>query len=320
MDKQLSVLFVLSCLCWFNAGAQSKDFRVLATAGGNAKTTSPAGVSRELSSGDILSLNDQVVLQNDGYVGMVYKNGQTFELTRAGTYSLLYIYNQMNGQNNLATKYLNFLWDKTYNSLVESKSDPKITGSLDIHPIGVNSGKLQILAVDPQKLNPVYGDKVVMKWIGGPEKPNTRYVVNVMNLYDQVLISEKVSQPEFSFSLLDPVLQNDGIISSTKVISFIVFVEGDENTRSWRYGLSTLRGKTAESVDSEVQFFKDVLSSESALDKLIFATYFEEKNLYIDAMTTYKSIIQEHPDVEDFKLLQNAFILRSLPKTSARGL
>jgi Tfp pilus assembly protein PilF len=52
------------------------------------------------------------------------------------------------------------------------------------------------------------------------------------------------------------------------------------------------------------------LSSESALGYIIEASYYEDQNLLLDALTKYEQAIKLAPEVQDFQDLYQGFILK----------
>ena len=301
-----------------NLAGQDYAFRVLAARGDNFLNSIDA--SSKLYAGSILTSHDELVTTVGSYVGLVHDSGHTLELTKPGKYSIAELYEEVKLKENLAKWHLNALWDKVFESLIAAKKSRTGNLGLVVQPIGVNSGKLQAVSLSPQRLNPVYNIKTEIVWIGGSKSTSSRYVVNVMDLYDHVLISETVSQSKFTLDFSDDQLDGGNLISGKEIISFSVHSADNGGISSWRYGLTRLTGKTAEKVKTEVQFFEDAVYPSTLLDQLVFATYYEEKGLLQDALTTYEGLIQKAPDVKDFTLLYNAFIRRNLEKNKGRGL
>ena len=51
------------------------------------------------------------------------------------------------------------------------------------------------------------------------------------------------------------------------------------------------------------------MSEESALNNVIIASFFEENNLYLDALTQYEKAVNKSPEVEDYKVIYEEFML-----------
>ncbi len=317
--KMLGSLLMFFCLGQ-NAFSQEYDFRVMVSKGNNRLIIADSQESKDLEAGDLVQVGDEVIASEDGYIGFVHRNGQTLELMEPGRYLVNDLIAEISGQKNLATRSLNFLWDKVYESLLETKNNTAKNLDLNLELSGLNNGKIQVLAVNHQKLNPVFGDKAEIRWIGGDTSSDDQYVVNLMNLYDQVLFSEMVSQPEFTLKLSDERLLKNEIFSSTKILCLIVYSANNMETSSWRYGITPIKKSDHEVVTAEVQFYKDVLAPMSKVDRLVIAQYYEEKGLLLDALTVYEGLVREAPELNDFQLLYNAFIKRNLEKTIGREL
>jgi Tfp pilus assembly protein PilF len=71
--------------------------------------------------------------------------------------------------------------------------------------------------------------------------------------------------------------------------------------------------KTRKLIETEVS---DVSTQETALSKLIMASFFEDKKLLIDATTAYQQAIKLASDVNSYQEAYQAFLLRTSLKDS----
>ena len=306
---------LLSPVSW----SQVPTFRVLASEGDNTIATVEGGKRMKINPGDVLELNQELITGNNGYVGLVHESGQTIELTEPGKYQSNELHQEALSQENIAKWNLLNLWDVVYESLDQAQNNPELALGLENQPSGINADKLQVIGVNPKKLNPIYNDVVEMRWVGNSPKKNSRYIVNVMNIYDEVIISEMVSEPTFTLNLSDERILKANQASGNQVITFIVFSADNQSLQSWRYGLIKIDGPNAEKVKTEVQFFEDSVHPKTTLDWFIIATYYEKRGLYLDALTIYEGLVQSKPEVNEFKALYNIFISRNLKKGHVRG-
>ncbi len=300
--------------------AQEYVFRVIASEGNNILVNGENQESKKLEAGDMLLSSGKLVTSNNCYLGLVHKSGQTMEIVEQGTYAVESLIEKFRGREGIAKWHLNARWDQVTAILSAIDDNPEIALGLNVLPGSVSSDKLVGVAVNPKKLNPVFNEEIEMRWQDGVGPLGSRYIVNVMDLYDRLLISEIVEEPKFTLNFSDERLMDVGSVSNRKIISFIVYCAEDQDLSSWRYGLTRINGPTAEQVAREVQFFKDALHPLTLLDQLVLATYFEEKGLLLDALTTYEHIVKEAPQVKDFNSLRNAFISRNLQKLRERTL
>ncbi len=127
-----------------------------------------------------------------------------------------------------------------------------------------------------------------------------------------------VDQPKFTLDFSDKRLLENQPQIDRQILSFVVYSADNQDNNSWRYGLTRINGTTAEQVQTEVQFFKDVISPMTFLDDLIMATYYEEKGLLLDALTTYENLMKKAPGIEGFEMLYNSFVWRRLQKIQTR--
>jgi len=301
---------------------QDYDFKVLVNSGSNTFYNTDSKELEELKVGDILNSKDELITSDNCYIGLVHKSGQTLELSEQGRYSIDMLHDQIKWQENIAKWHLNSLWDKVFEALLEtnnSNNSHALALGLNIQPTGVNSGKLQVIAANPRKLNPVFKEKVTMRWIGGFPPDEKLYVVNVLDIYDRLLLSKNVLGSKFILDFSDKRLINDDGASDREFITVIVASEDNPDLNSWRYGITKISRKVAEQVREEVQILEEAVSPPTLLDKVLIATYFEEKGLLLDALATYEDLIQELPDVYEVKVLYNLFIHRNLQRIRVRG-
>ena len=66
-----------------------------------------------------------------------------------------------------------------------------------------------------------------------------------------------------------------------------------------------------ESIGKEFENLKMVANTENALNKLLFASFFEENQLLVDAITYYNQALAISPDPDGFTKLYDNFLQRN---------
>ena len=67
----------------------------------------------------------------------------------------------------------------------------------------------------------------------------------------------------------------------------------------------------AKAIKDNLDILKAEVSDDSPLNKLIYASFYEENNLLLDALTKYEEAIELSPEVEDFKTLYDDFLIKN---------
>jgi len=152
---------------------------------------------------------------------------------------------------------------------------------------------------DSNNPNKVYGEVATIRWEGGEETSN--YIVTVTSVFDEVLYSVETSVTKINLDFGQENLVNEKfVIVNVKDVN-------NEKLKSKDYGIQRMSPDEAKNVESLLSQLSSEVGEESSLDKLVYASFFEENNLYLDALTKYEEAVEMSPEVEDFKLIYDEF-------------
>lgn len=141
---------------------------------------------------------------------------------------------------------------------------------------------------------------VLLKW--SPIKDATGYVVVISNLFEETLITQESNETSaiVDLSKIKPAEQ--------KNLLWSVYVKGKPSVKS---SVNTLKfypeAKSAE-LSKEVAELKKDLPQQSALNKVVLATFYEQNKLMLNAMENYEEATVMEPEVEDYKALYGKFL------------
>jgi hypothetical protein len=125
-------------------------------------------------------------------------------------------------------------------------------------------------------------------------------------MFDEVIKSVEISDSQFVLNFTDPILAQE------KLVIVSVKAKGEQGIQSGNYGIKPLSNEEATFIKKELDNLKrEISEKESALDKLLLASFYEQNNLLVDALTNYEYAISHNPDVEAFKTAYERFLLRN---------
>jgi len=278
------------------AFGQGYTFRVLANKGTNKIKKAGTGQLVALKTGATLNSGDALVASAGSYIGLMHKSGKTIEVRKAGTIKVTDLEKRVKtGKSSVASRYAKFVSDKMNERQSGNyRSRLNATGAVSR---AVGDGSLDVMI--PENNNKIIGDNAIIKWEA--ETEGATYVITVRDIQDEIifiaetnetsinldLTAEKMmGQPLYLVTVADK--NNDEIVSTQKGI---VRVEEDSDL------VASLNGLKAE------------VSDDSPLNKLIYASFFEENGLLLDALTKYEEAIQMSPEIEDFKEMRDNFLI-----------
>jgi hypothetical protein len=249
---------------------------------------------QELQAGVSLSMADILQVKEGAYLGLIHNGGHTLELDKPGIYAVRNLAAQfVNPSTGTAIKYADLL--------LEEMQSPKASLAYNVERSDGKEAKLQLLL--PTSVA-VYSKEVIVKW-NEIETVDT-YEVILKNMFDEVIKSVEVSDSQFILNFTDPM------VAQEKLVIVSVKAKGEQGVQSGNYGIKPLSKEEATFIKKELDNLKrEISEKESALDKLLLASFYEQNNLLIDALTNYEYAISINPKVEAFKTAYDQFLLRN---------
>jgi hypothetical protein len=290
----ICLLFIFS----FTYG-QNLTFKVLVNKG---KSEVKVGTAwQTIKVGSSLSKNDEIKVAPNSYVGLVhYPSGKPIELKEPGNYTITDLEKRVGTGTSVMAKYTDFI--------LSSNSSPnnnlKATGAVHRGPQNIN---VYLPTVPSFKV--VYGSHVIVNWdnqtIKGP------YLVTLSNTFGDELKKTETIENSITINL------DDQDFKGQDNISIKVFSKSEQKASLEQLGFRTMtkveKEKTRKLIDAEVP---GISTEETALSKLLMASFFEDKKLLIDAATAYQQAIKLAPDVNSYQEAYQAFLLRTSLKDS----
>lgn len=299
MKKTTLLLALLTILSMNFLYAQDELFKVLASSGSNKVQAQGASDWKPLFFGKKLMKGDKITIADKGYLGMVFKNGKSIELKKPGTYEVSKLAGEVAKQNaSVNAKYTDFLageMGKTGNDDMARNRYKymSVTGS-------VVRGEHEIpVFIDSSKAANVLGNQVLIKW--EPEVNTKTYVVQLTNLFGDVISTQETTESSIVLN-----------VDNKKEKMYIATISSKEDAGTKNdLRISYPSNDRALELNKQLTELKAQMPEETALNKIILASFYEDNKLYPEAMQTYEAAVKLEPGVDDYKIAYNQFLERA---------
>lgn len=304
MRSLVTFLAVLVGLGLNIATAQEYVFKVLVNKGDN-KAKASGAEWQPVKTGSKLNNGDQIKVSEGAYLGLVHSSGKTIELKNADVYNVSDISSKISGTNSsVASKYADFVLSKMSSEGEEDinanhRNYMSVTGAVER---ATTSAALNVMM--PSSVE-VLNNEAIVRWTEPKEAAGKAYVVTLKNMFDETILTKETTETSVTLNFDDPKLAKE------KLVILKVSVKGEAGMESGEYGIKRLSGQEAQTIEVNLNSLQQEVSGETALDKLILASFYEENNLLVDALTMYEQAIKMSPDVPEFKDAYAQFLIRN---------
>lgn len=293
--KKYFLISIITFVCFGSLIAQNAVFSIILNKGDN--TFGARADFNPVLIGSLLFENDVLNVMDNGYVALVHvATGSSLELNSAGAYSVIEMKQKVVDQSStILAKYGKFLMDKL---------NPDDVGNQNLNVTGaVERGEEGLIKIFWPSVMNVYGDVAVITWQQAGEFDD--YVVTIKNMFDEKLEESQVQGMSFTLELDKDNLKEE------KLMIINVQVKGNDGVHSRDYGIKRLSIEARMTIDQEFESLKMDAQEENVLNKVMLASFFEEHQLLVDAITYYNQAIALSPDLEGIQKLYNDFLQRN---------
>jgi hypothetical protein len=289
--NRIPLLIVMILAATFSYG-QDYAFKVLANKGNNEVKSGASW--QPLKTGASLGNGDELKLEANAYVGLIHKNGKPLEIKNAGSYKVADLVKEMSGESSVLAKYTDFI----LSSNAENKKN-RLSATGAVHRATENAA-ISVMLPDNQ-YTAVFGSTAVINWDGttvaGP------YVVTVKDLMDLEISKIETPETTVTLDLSDPK------IAAVPAILVEVSSKADPKQASKRYVIKKLPPAEREKIKGDYNEIVIDVEEPSALNHYLLAKFYEQNNLYIDAIASYEAAVKMAPEVETYKEAYEDFLL-----------
>jgi hypothetical protein len=286
------------------ANAQGYTFRVLANKGENMVKKAGTAGAVQLKTGATLNSEDLIISTDDSYIGLMHKTGKTTEIRGAGTKRVSDIEKQVQiTSTSVSDRYATFVMNKMNESENgDIRSKMAATGA-----VSRKVGGAAISVMAPEAAAEVLGDVTIIRWNKADSMVvGDSYRVEVKNIFDEVIYELTTTKTSVELDFTIDEMKNESGLYLIKV-----YKSNDEEITSSEVAIKKIKSSDKREVQANLAALKAEVSDDSPLNKLILASFFEENELILDALTKYEEAIRMAPDVEDFQQLYTAFLLKN---------
>jgi len=284
----LSLSFLISITL-----AQDYAFKVLANKGANEVKSGNDWLP--VKTGASLKDQDELKLSANSYMGLVHATGKPLELKQPGSYKVSDLAAQIKTGSSVLTKYTDFILSS--NSPEAKKNRLSATGAVDR---GDNAA-IQLMLPQNQHSG-IYNNVAIISWAGtnvpGP------YIATIRNMFDDELSQLETPETSFQIDLTDPKFAKEN------ALLIEVKAKNDPKQVSKQHLIKKLAPAEQENVKKSLNEIMGEVQEQTALNKFILAGFYEENNLFIDAISAYEEAIKLAPDVTSYKEAYDDFLIR----------
>jgi hypothetical protein len=292
------LLIIVSALFLTTSAAFSQGagyaFKVLANKGANEVKTGESWAP--LKTGASLKPGDEVKLADNAYIGLVHSTGKPMELKSAGSYKVSDLEAKVGKGSSVLNKYTDFILSS--NSAEAKKNRLSATGA--VHR-ATESASIKVLLPENQHSG-IYNNIAVINWEG--EKMTGPFVVTLRNMFDDELAKIETPETRFQLDLSDPKY------AAENAILVEVALKSDPKQVSKQHLIKKLPPAEQDKVKKSLNEFFGEVQESTALNKLLLAGFYEQNNLYIDAIAAYEDAVKLAPDVPTYKESYDEFMMR----------
>ena len=282
-------MMILACSASFG---QDYAFKVLAIKG-SAEVKSGSSW-QALKTGASLNTGDEVKIAENAYVGLIHKNGRSLELKDPSTYKVDELVKQMSGGSSVLAKYTDFI----LSSNAENKKN-RLSATGAVHRATENNA-ISVMLPDNQ-YTAVFGTTAVVNWggtsVAGP------YIVTVKDLMDQEVSKVETPESTITIDLSDPK------IAAVPAVLVEVCAKADPKQASKRYVIKKLPPAERDKINADYEAIVKDVEEPSALNHYLLAKFYEQNNLFIDAIAAYEAAVKMAPEVDTYKESYEDFLL-----------
>jgi hypothetical protein len=203
----------------------------------------------------------------------------------------------------VASKYAQFIASKMNEGPSTLASRSNATGA-----VSRATGSAAIEVMLPKANNntvEVFGDYGIIRWMAPEDAPeDIMYMVKVENIFDEVIYEDETDKTSFELNF-------DEVPNETGLYLITISQKGDDEIKSDRFGIKRVSEEDMTEIATNYDGLKSEVSEDTPLNKLIYASFFEENGLILDALTKYEEAIEMSPEVEDFKSLYQSFLINN---------
>jgi hypothetical protein len=282
--KKLKIVF-LAVLLVSNAvvNAQEYAFKVLAHKGNNEIKS--GGSWAALKTGATLQPGDEIKLGDNSYIGLVHSTGKPVEVKKPGVHTVSELETRVPAGSSVLHKYTDFILSSSDDG---ARNRLTATGAVTRTTTPAAPGSIKVFLPE----NTAIFNKTVH--VGWEARANEGpYLIKVMNLFEDVLQKIETAESSYTIDLSDAKLANENAIlieiASKRAVNVV----------SKRHVIQKMSAADYDKIAGIVSNLKSDVQSESAINHVLLASFYEENKLLVDAIVAFERAKKLEPNAYD---------------------
>lgn len=307
-----SITLSLLCFLALNFANAQYTFRVLANKGQNkvikAGTSSPVS----LKTGATLNGGDQLIASQGAYIGLMHRTGKTLEVRTPGTKKVSDLEKRVNTRSTSVTsRYAKFLANK-----MEEKNRPSYRGNLARATGAAEralTGKevIDVLLPTGTEKRDFIGNTIAVSWDSPEGMEENVFIVTIKNHFDEDVWKQEVNGNMVEIDVTTINLDIDPEYDDEAYLITVAAKEKPEVNSGMPLTIVKLKAAQTATIQAELSEMTAELEEDSPLNYVIYSSFYEEKGLIVDALTTLEAAIKQNPEMEDFKTMKKDIVERN---------
>lgn len=292
---------IILCISFMSVGVFAQDviFKTLAAKGtcmvqrgANPDEYTP------ISTGLKIYEEDKIIITGStSYVGLVSNDGKALELKKGGVYYVKDLSSALSsGETSMAQKYLSLLVNDMSKVDDNTARNMKYTGSVER---SIENKDIVMFLPETTK---IAGTKGAIQWF--PKSKIAQFDVNIYNLYEESVYTKTTADKTLSIDFSELGL-NPG-----QVYKMMVSDADDKNMNSGFISLQVPTRSEMAKYETDVNMLKTEVPENSAIGDMVIATYYEEQELFLNAIPYYERAIEKEPNIVEFQDAYNMFLFK----------
>lgn len=292
-------LFMFAAGVSFTSLAQEMVFKTLA-AKGTCMVQRGADPDKytPIATGLQIFEEDKIIITgSSSYVGLVSKEGKALELKKGGVYYVKDLSKALaSGSSSMAQKYLSLLVDDMTKVDDNTARNMKYTGSVER---SVENKDIVLFLPETTKIAGRQGE---VQWF--PKSTVDSYSVKIVDSYEETVYTNNTKSQAITidFSSLG---MNPGQIYKMQVAD-----ASNEESNSGYISLEVPTRSELAKYESDLSVLRSEVPENSAIGDMVIATYFEDQELFLNAIPYYESAIEKEPNIVEFQDAYNMFLFK----------
>jgi hypothetical protein len=284
LNKILFGCVILFIVSFQSINAQAFLFKVIASSGNAAFLRPASGTWVNIKTGDLILTGYKLKLESGDYLGLINKNGRSIEVKQAGTYSGDELNKNIpKGSTNLQ-KFADFVMN-------ESVANKKKTDNMKNLGAVVRARVGLIESSFPDNTD-LLNLQLEPAWYSAG--PGTIYVFKILNPLGRSIFIKETKDTSLAINLKQFDMLED------QDYQWCVVNSRDPENNSDTASFRILSENNIKIISDSIKMFQQNLDLNSAVGQFLLIKYYESKNLNLDALKGYESLVNSYPGIENY--------------------